>query len=143
MFLDGQKGPIRIKREWDEDAALDGSSVDVSAPGKSKQPLDSLGWTDVLMCDRPFLSYNEMGAMLDGKPSELYDAVAPVLGLEELSDAQKLVGSVLVARERKKTRLLEAIQRRAECDVYDSGVPPDLDGSRDRRPVTNLGHRHP
>jgi energy-coupling factor transporter ATP-binding protein EcfA2 len=100
VFVDGAKGPIRITRAWDEDAVLEASKVEVAAPSKPRQSLDSLGWTDVLISYRPFLSYNEMGAMLEGKPSELYDAVAPILGLEDLTDAQKTLADARLTRER-------------------------------------------
>lgn len=37
------------------------------------------------MTYRPFLSYSELGRLLDAKPSEMYDALAGILGLERLT----------------------------------------------------------
>ena len=41
---------------------------------------------------RPFLSYNELGSMLEEGPSHLYDALASILGLDELVAAQDAAG---------------------------------------------------
>jgi hypothetical protein len=35
-----------------------------------------LGWDQALATYRPFLSYNELGSMLDEGPSKLYDALS-------------------------------------------------------------------
>ena len=50
---------------------------------KSKTTLQALGWTDALESYQPFLSYNELGSMLDQGPSKLHDALSLVLGLED------------------------------------------------------------
>ena len=44
--------------------------------------------TTPLTTYRPFLSYNELGSMLDEGPSKLYDALSTILGLDDLVDAQ-------------------------------------------------------
>ena len=49
---------------------------------------------------RPFLSYNELGSMLDEGPSKLYDALATILGLDELVDAQDALQKARNAREK-------------------------------------------
>ena len=43
--------------------------------------------TDALVTFRPFLSYNELGSLLDEGPSKLYDALSSILGLEDLVEA--------------------------------------------------------
>ena len=70
--------------------------VTAKAKGGKAQPLDTLGWTGALATFRPFLSYNELGSLLEDGPSALYDALSTVLGLEEfvvvqarLADARK------------------------------------------------------
>ncbi|MEV6059014.1 AAA family ATPase [Nocardia asteroides] len=47
-------------------------------PGSRRQRLDLY---------RPFLSYSELGALVDGKPSDLFDALHRLLGLDELAAA--------------------------------------------------------
>lgn len=46
-----------------------------------------LGWARPLETFRPMLSYDELGGLLEAGPSELYDALAKVLGMEQLTDA--------------------------------------------------------
>ena len=59
-----------------------------SRKGSPRRSLQELGWRDALVSYRPFLSYNELGSMLDEGPSKLYDALSLVLGLEDLVNAQ-------------------------------------------------------
>src|SRR5690606_1381302 len=40
---------------------------------------------------RPMLSYDELGGLLNGRPSDLYDAIANVLGPEQIGDALKRI----------------------------------------------------
>ena len=49
---------------------------------------------------RPFLSYSELGTMLDEGPTKLHDAVSSVLGLDELTAAEKALRAARLARER-------------------------------------------
>ncbi|MEV0802458.1 AAA family ATPase [Kribbella sp. NPDC050281] len=51
--------------------------------------LTELGWSAPLASFRPMLSYDELGDMFSAGPSKLYDALALVLGLEQISDALK------------------------------------------------------
>src|SRR6185295_6022948 len=65
---------------------------------------------------RPFLSYNELGSMLDEGPSKLYDALSAILGLDALVDAQGVVQRGRTSREKAlkdaramRDRILEAL----------------------------------
>lgn len=58
-----------------------------------------LGWAEALELYSPMLSYDELGGILEGKPSELYDALERFLGLERLTEAGKQL--------REHTRILE------------------------------------
>ncbi len=42
---------------------------------------------------RPFLSYNELGSMLDERPSKLYDALSKVLDLDALRPPSGAMGA--------------------------------------------------
>ncbi len=46
-------------------AALDAQKVVVQLKGKTKTTLQAIGWTDALVSYRPFLSYNELGSMME------------------------------------------------------------------------------
>lgn len=85
-------GPIRLCTRW---AA---SATDVNAHTTTAQrtvdgtkgPAENartLGWAPSLETYRPMLSYDELGGLLESGPSELYDAIAKVLGTEQLADA--------------------------------------------------------
>lgn len=87
MLLEGQ-GRAAVTCGWTKEANLDEQEVHVQPLGKPKTTLKKLGWSDALVSYRPFLSYNELGSMLDEGPSKLYDALSLVLGLEDLVAAQ-------------------------------------------------------
>lgn len=81
LVIDGRPGTTTIGRRWPA-----GGDLGDAQPGAVT--CDDLGWTDAVEAYRPFLSYAELGAVVDGKPSEMYDAVQRVLGLDRLVDAQ-------------------------------------------------------
>jgi predicted ATPase len=87
MLLEGQ-GAAKVVCAWDDGAALEAQKGFVQPKGKPKTSLEALGWKEALVSYRPFLSYNELGSMLDEGPSKLYDALSLVLGLEDLVTAQ-------------------------------------------------------
>jgi len=99
VFIDGRPSPTVAKRQWADEAALEESTATVKAPSKSPAGLEALEWTEALTAYRPFLSYNELGSMLEGGPSQLYDALAPILGLEDISLAQKALAVARLSRE--------------------------------------------
>ena len=91
-------GPVRLCTQWDA------SSSDVNAHqtsaqrtiGGTKGPAQDiavLGWAPSLETYRPMLSYDELGGLLESGPSELYDAIAKVLGTEQLADALSRIRS--------------------------------------------------
>ncbi len=59
-----------------------------SAPAAS---IDPGGRRQRLDLYRPFLSYSELGALVDGKPSDLFDALHRLLGLDELAAAAEQI----------------------------------------------------
>ena len=121
VFIDGRPSPTVAKRQWADEAALEESTATVKAPSKSPAGLEALEWTEALTAYRPFLSYNELGSMLEGGPSQLYDALAPILGLEDISLAQKALAVARQSREnlRKQAKndllpLLEKLRETSE-----------------------------
>jgi len=73
--LEGEKGACTVAREWAEEAELDAATSWAQVHGKPRAGKESLGWETPLAAYRPFLSYNELGSMLDEGPSKLYDAL--------------------------------------------------------------------
>jgi ABC-type Mn2+/Zn2+ transport system ATPase subunit len=106
VLLEG-KGAARVVCMWDDGAALEAQKTFVQPKGKPKTSLDALGWKPALVSYRPFLSYNELGSMLDEGPSKLYDALSLVLGLEDLVTAQTALSKTRLERQ----QALEAADR--------------------------------
>ena len=98
VSLDGER-ETSIARQWDESAAFDAHTTAAQTMGKPKTTLDALGWNAALVSYRPFLSYNELGSLLDEGPSKLYDALSLVLGLDELVQAQAALGKCRTERQ--------------------------------------------
>lgn len=84
-------GPITVSATWAADEkSVESRSVKAQVAGKPQADgMDHLGWRTALEQFRPILSYDELGGMLEGKQSELYDALANILGVEQLGDAVK------------------------------------------------------
>jgi energy-coupling factor transporter ATP-binding protein EcfA2 len=100
LSVEGSAGATTVTREWPSQSDLEAGTAEVQPHGKPKTDLRYLGWEQALITHRPFLSYSELGAMLDEGPTKLHDAVALVLGLEELAMAEKALKDARLARER-------------------------------------------
>lgn len=99
ILVEGQ-GETRVAREWEEGEELDSGRTWAQVHGKPRTDLDALGWSYPLVAYRPFLSYDELGSMLDEGPSKLFDALSLALGLEDLVAAEKLLRDARLGRER-------------------------------------------
>lgn len=103
VMVDGQ-GALTLSRTWSS-KDVTSSSATVRAPGQATRPLDEMGWSGALSTFRPFLSYNELGSLLEDGPSKLYDALSGVLGLDELTTVQARLSD---ARKQRSDRLKTA-----------------------------------
>lgn len=99
-FILEDGGKTKVSCAWEKEGALEGQKVVVQPKGKPKTTLDAIGWSRALVSYRPFLSYNELGSMLDEGPSKLYDALSLVLGLEDLVNAQAVLADARLARQK-------------------------------------------
>jgi recombinational DNA repair ATPase RecF len=135
FVVDGQRGATVVERRWAADAALDDATVSVRTPTGTRS-LAELGWRDGLDLYRPFLPYSELGAMVDEGPTSLHDALAAVLGLEEMSAGAKRLRDARLARERDWKGL--ATEGRALADELDHLVD-----DRASRAATQLRRRSP
>ena len=91
-------GPAVVERRWPDGANLDEGGATVQVAGEKRVPLERLGWERDLAAFRPFLSHAELEAFL-GRPSELHDILASVLGLEELSATLERLAKARLQRE--------------------------------------------
>lgn len=100
FVLEGSKGKTSISRRWAPGAKLEEAETLVTVPGSEASTMDGLGWASAVEMYRPFLSYSELGSMLDSGPSALYDALSAILGLEDLVVAEAHLREA--AKERRK-----------------------------------------
>ncbi|WP_326655938.1 AAA family ATPase [Streptomyces anthocyanicus] len=99
LAVNGDDGRSTLVRTW-EGEDFDDSRGELRRPGHGRVPLDQAGWEQPLANFRPFLSYADLDRMISGKPSQMYDAIATILGLGQLSAAE--------SRLRQQLRELEA-----------------------------------
>ena len=129
-----------MRRVWDADADLEDGEAVVQPHGQPRTTLDAIGWSEVLGTYRPFLSYNELGSMLDEGPSKLYDALARVLGLDDLVDADTALATARRSRQKAVKQVKEAATSlQARIRTLADGSPDD----RLARALTLLGDRRP
>lgn len=91
LAVEGVPGKTRVSRSWPAGAGLEADVAWVQAAGRPREALATLGWSDALATFRPFLSYNELGSMLEDGPAALFDALSLVLGLGQLTSAEELL----------------------------------------------------
>ena len=106
-FLIEGAGPARAQRIWPKGADFTGSSVTVQVAGEKQAGAERLGWTSALTDYRPFLSHSELEAFF-GSPSGLYELLASVLGLEDLTTAAARLAQ---ARKTREAALAEVKKR--------------------------------
>lgn len=97
LRTDGPEPALTVAREWDAEEPLPGGTWTQRRGDGPAQVFASGDWALPMELYRPFLSYSELGALVDGKPSELFDALHQLLGLDEL----------IVAHERIRVRRLD------------------------------------
>ena len=131
FHIEGEKGIGHVARRWADEAELEAGVTTVQVHGKPRTDLVSLGWKSPLETYRPFLSYNELGSLLDEGPSKLYDALSSILGLDELTAAQDVLADARRARERAYK---DAADKRAEV----LGLLEKMDDDRARTLVIAL-----
>ncbi|WP_257225921.1 AAA family ATPase [Rhodococcus opacus] len=92
--------PTTIGIDWADDADLDAPKSWVQTAGQKRvNGTESLGWGSAVDLHRPILSYDELGGLLEEGPSVLHDALAKLLGLEQIADAEKRLASELKPRK--------------------------------------------
>ncbi|MFF3566170.1 AAA family ATPase [Nocardia jiangxiensis] len=82
-------GALTIAREWPEGSDLTGGTWTQSRKAADPTEFRVERWSRALELYRPFLSYSELGALVDGRPSDLFDALHRLLGLDDLTAAQE------------------------------------------------------
>jgi recombinational DNA repair ATPase RecF/uncharacterized Zn finger protein (UPF0148 family) len=118
LLIDGQPGPYLASRQWNASDTLEAGEATIAHDGKSS-PLSQLGWATPLVTYRPFLSYNELGSMLEEGPSKLFDALASILGLEELVTAADALKEARASRSKIHKKAKDTLKElRASLDAH-------------------------
>lgn len=123
LAVEGQAGTTTVRCAWGDGDDLADAGTVVQPYGQPKTDLASLGWDRAMATYRPFLSYNELGSMLDDGPSKVYDALEAILGLGELNDAAERLRQARLARERAMKEVKEDLK----------SLLPQLEASEDSR----------
>ncbi|SHN47889.1 AAA family ATPase [Cryptosporangium aurantiacum] len=102
-LVDGDARPIRIRRTWGEDeTAPEEAAVEVRHGADRYDGTAALGWQRPLEVYRPFLTADDLGRLIAARPSDLFDALAPLLGIEPVTAADERLKAVrreLTARQ--------------------------------------------
>lgn len=107
LAAEGQIGETSVVRQWGAAAALDECESYAQRSGMKQAAVASLGFDPALATWRPFLSYSELGGLLEEGPSHLYDAISRILGLNEWVQAEARLNSARKAME-DRARALQA-----------------------------------
>ncbi|MCS7482726.1 AAA family ATPase [Umezawaea endophytica] len=132
----GTAGATTIRRAWTAGDDFTRGTWTEQRSGQEPAVFDQAKWRSALETYRPFLPYSELGKSLEGKPSELHDAVHSLLGLEAITDAQNRLAE---HRKRLADVVAKPYDRRAKVREELAASP---DG-RAQRAAELLGQDHP
>ncbi|MEO3818662.1 AAA family ATPase [Plantactinospora sp. B24E8] len=106
LGVDGHRNGATVEHHWQpEDGLADGTAF-FQLAGEPRQSVAALGWSAPLELYRPFLSYAELGGLLSGRPSEMYDSLHRILGLGRIVEVETMLKTA--RREMDQLRKLPA-----------------------------------
>ncbi|MER7273454.1 AAA family ATPase [Dactylosporangium sp. NPDC000244] len=136
LRADGAGKPIRVRRSWRDDDTEADQGVGSVLTGDGTA---DLRWQQPLETYRPFLTASDLGRLVTSRPSGLFDALAPILGMTPLTEADgrlmrvrrelsDRIATVKARREALRLALAEADdQRAADAVAILAKRTPDLD----------------
>jgi energy-coupling factor transporter ATP-binding protein EcfA2 len=104
---DGSSAATVVEAAWAPEGDLVDARRRVSGPKPAT--IEELGWNTALGNYRPFLSYNELGSLLDEGPTRLYDALVSILGLQDLTVIQQLLRDARLSREAQVKQVAQSV----------------------------------
>ena len=124
------EGPASITARFSIDGAADDKNVTLRWPDGDTdwdsgivEGLDELGWDDALTNHRPLLSHSQLSRRLEGRPIDLFRAMAAGLGLAEIVRIHDYV----LDRQNSDKKATEDAREAVEL------LLPDLEGLDDER----------
>jgi hypothetical protein len=95
-----------IRARWDTD------ELDSARRSLGEEDLGANArWADMVSRFRPILSYAELGAIMSARPSELFDQIDRIIGLQDFVDAEGQLSGERVALTAQKAELKVAKQQ--------------------------------
>lgn len=138
LLIDGTEVALTCELDGDDVA-----SAHIAARSDSGDyDLTALGWTDAMSRYRPVLTYGELAALASAKPSKLYDPINNMVGLDRLTNADRLLTKAVTEQGKPPKAaaaagkaLLVALggstdPRAAELAATLSADPPDRSAAR-------------
>lgn len=83
LVQEGIGAKARVERTWPDPDDFKSGISQVIGTDRTTEVLSNTGWGAALEQYRPFLSYSELGGMLAGGPTKIYEALLAGLGLDE------------------------------------------------------------
>ncbi len=123
-------GTTTIGVDWPsgDDVEVDAKKSWIQREGQQRQGIEELGWEAALEMYRPLLSYDELGHILEGTPSQFYDQLHRLLGLEQLTEAM----------DRLDAKVKDLKKPGAELKLARDALKPILEAHADPRATTAL-----
>ncbi|MET7666787.1 AAA family ATPase [Micromonospora luteifusca] len=128
LRAEGASKPIRVRRNWHDEhtQAQQGIGSVLTDDGERYTETAELGWREPLDTYRPFLTASDLGRLVTSTPSGLFDALAPILGMDPVVEADKRlmrvrrevneqITSVKAARDALRTALAGVDDHRAQA----------------------------
>lgn len=122
LAVDGVGTTTTVRRSWSAGALLNDADVQVTTAAGRYRDLSDLGLARPLSLYRPFLAAADLSKLIAGTPSEIFDALGKILGLDGLSVADQRLGAALRAEE----QIIKGVRTEAaDLRVRLAGVPDD------------------
>lgn len=136
LVIAGDTQPTTVRMAWPEGRKLDKPEWTVQRRGTPRDTVDDALWPREFELYRPFLSYDELGAVFTARPSELHDQLHRLLGLGALDEARERLRTTRLEHEGRAKALKASTQ-----DVL--ALLAGVDDPRARRAETLLGTSKP
>ena len=142
LRLDGQP-PVVLKRRWEKNATDPADAERITVVDGERQPAGyTPEWLGRVGPYRPFLSARDLERVITAKPAELYDALAPILGLDPLSTTDARLQRRRRERDDRARRALAALGRQAaRADLAALAPLSDGTGEATDHPVAVAARR--